>query len=108
MKCANALLLDDKKYLCGIHGTECLFWIPDSQLCAQVYNEGPDAIDSNEIFKSVEKYIERYSIKEGISIDEARNAPIIKMYIEHFNKILAQHRDYCHNRWNEKGEEGLL
>lgn len=30
-------------YTCNVTGDSCMFFIPNSKLCAEVYNEGPDS-----------------------------------------------------------------
>lgn len=101
MSCASALLIGNDKYLCNVHGRECLFWRPDSKLCAKVYNEGPDAVDSEELFKSVEKYTKKYADEEGITIEQAKEDLTVKAYIMHFDKVLEKHRATCREEFSQ-------
>ncbi len=34
---------DDARYSCGVTGGGCVFMMPDSKRCAELYGEGPDA-----------------------------------------------------------------
>jgi hypothetical protein len=36
---------DTNRYDCAVSGDWCMFLIPDSKACAEVYGEGPDAED---------------------------------------------------------------
>lgn len=39
---------DDGRYECSISGSGCMFFIPNSKMCAAMYGEGPDAKDKEE------------------------------------------------------------
>lgn len=34
---------EDGRYTCRVTGDDCMFLIPNSKLCAEIYGEGPDA-----------------------------------------------------------------
>ena len=39
---------EDGRYTCSVSGDGCMFMIPNSKLCAEMYEEGPDAgLDEN-------------------------------------------------------------
>jgi hypothetical protein len=40
--CATGYDPDTNRYECSISGGECMFLIPDSKACAEMFGEGPD------------------------------------------------------------------
>lgn len=34
---------DTNRYSCSVTGDDCMFMIPDSKACAEMFGEGPDA-----------------------------------------------------------------
>jgi hypothetical protein len=35
---------ETNRYSCQVTGDDCMFMRPDSKACAEMYNEGPDAV----------------------------------------------------------------
>lgn len=51
MSCKCASWDMDEGYKCSVSGDRCMFMIPNSKACAEMYGEGPDAeseVESNE------------------------------------------------------------
>ena len=49
MSCKAAIATDEYHgWECWITGGACMFLVPDSKRCAEVYGEGPDAEENNE------------------------------------------------------------
>lgn len=45
MSCKCAEFDQDKgRYECSVSGSECMYYVPDSEACARDYGEGPDAM----------------------------------------------------------------
>ena len=40
---------DEGRYLCEVSGDGCVFFIPNSKRCAEIYGEGPDAEHVGEV-----------------------------------------------------------
>lgn len=39
---------DEGRYCCEVTGNGCIFYIPNSKRCAEIYGEGPDAEEKGE------------------------------------------------------------
>lgn len=39
---------DEGRYYCGVSGDMCMFLVPSSKACAEIYGEGPDAVDTSD------------------------------------------------------------
>lgn len=39
---------DEGRYYCNVSGDMCMFLIPSSKACAEIYGEGPDAVSEND------------------------------------------------------------
>jgi hypothetical protein len=45
MACISAKRTDEfHGWQCDVTGGECMFMIPNSKICAEIYGEGPDAV----------------------------------------------------------------
>lgn len=47
---------DEGRYYCDVSGDQCMYYIPNSEKCAEEYGEGPDVDDENEEKSVVELY----------------------------------------------------
>lgn len=45
-KCAN--FDSDEGWKCSVSGDRCVYMIPNSKACAEMYGEGPDAVNEKE------------------------------------------------------------
>jgi ribosomal protein L24E len=57
MSCKCSKYDMDEGYKCSVTGERCVFMIPNSKACAEVYGEGPDA-DSKEVELELEDFHE--------------------------------------------------
>lgn len=49
MSCKCSHYNGEGRYDCDVSGDECMFFSPDSKVCAVIYGEGPDADNLNQI-----------------------------------------------------------
>lgn len=55
MACKCAYPTDEYSgFGCEVTGGSCMFFIPDSKRCAELYGEGPDAQNENELLEEAE------------------------------------------------------
>lgn len=38
---------DEGRYYCDVSGDQCMYYIPNSKICAEKYGEGPDAVEDD-------------------------------------------------------------
>lgn len=71
MSCKCAKQTDEwHGWECEITGGECMFLRPDSKACAEIYEEGPDAVHTDDLKSGIDLASSKKPVEEATSCAE--------------------------------------